>query len=105
MRILRFRTSDDWSKQHTLEFKQDEEAEYRLILQLIPCKKYTIGDISLNGVSKTWKELIAEPATTVYLKFKDAFEAATWINKRVNDPLAQERLMAQLIKDNYTIYV
>lgn len=37
------------------------------------------------------------------LKFQDAYELASWINKNISCPLKQEQLMLKGIRNNYEI--
>jgi hypothetical protein len=59
MKTLRFRTSDNWEKYHTMEFK-DDEVFYMFVAVLIKEKSFKVGDISLNGNSTTLAKILEQ---------------------------------------------
>lgn len=59
MKILRFRTSDNWEKYHTVEFTDDTEF-YTFVCLLNGGMSFKVGDVSLNGVSTTLSEILEQ---------------------------------------------
>jgi hypothetical protein len=59
MKTLRFRTSDNWEKYHTMEFT-DDEVFYMFVAVVIKEKSFKVGDVSLNGNSTTLAKILEQ---------------------------------------------